>query len=99
MHIGSKPGERVYRAKTGGDTFIVLDTVRENVRMYVTVDTLLQPSVEALAQAKSQPYYTIESIGMVYLLREVSCQSYVEAGGEIAAHDIVAALEADVGTI
>jgi hypothetical protein len=72
LHIGSRPGEKVFVARQGGDTFLVLSTTERMVRLYKTVETLMAPSPEMARQYHDEPYFWVESTDMMYVLSEVS---------------------------
>jgi hypothetical protein len=70
----STPTHKVFQAKQGGDTFLVLDVPEHKVTLYQTVETLLHPGPDAADEWQDKPFVWAEEAGMMYVLSEVcSC--------------------------
>jgi hypothetical protein len=96
LEIGSKPTQRAYRAKQGGDTFIQVDTEDDSVRSYQTVETHMMPSVETALGYQDKPYYSDEETGMVYVLEEIASANWTHATSADAAADIMEDLKTPI---
>jgi hypothetical protein len=70
LQIDSKPSQRVFQARHGGDTFLMLDTEACVLHLYVVVDKLLCPTMGAVDQYNDRPIFWHDSTGMMYVLRE-----------------------------
>lgn len=93
MQIGSKPGQRVFRSRLGGDKFLVLDKAEEVCTLYATVDTLASPRRSSLEQYEDTPVFWAHGPGIMYILREVSSRSYEDANVPGEANAILAEME------
>lgn len=72
MQIGSRPGQKVFQAKLGGDTFLVCDMADCMLYLYTTVETLLKPKRKIVYELQDTPYFWVKETGMMYVLSEVS---------------------------
>ena len=93
MEIGSKPSEKVFQARQGGDTFLVLDIENRMLYLYKTVDTLLCPSMAAFDEHKDGLYFWSETTGMMYILSAVSEASFARMQDKEDAEHIIESLE------
>jgi hypothetical protein len=79
MQIGSKPSEKVFIAKEGGDTFLVLSFEDRMLHLYQTVETLLNPSAEAIEAHKDDLYFWAKNTGMMSILSRVNSCTFEHA--------------------
>lgn len=90
MQIGSKPAEKVFIAKEGGDTFLVLDFADRMLHLYQTVETLLNPSADMIAEHADEPYFWARNTGMMSVLSRVNSCTFE---GAKTPEDIVEIIE------
>jgi len=97
MQIGSKPDERLFIGREGGDTFLVLDFGERKLHLYKTVETLMNPSAETVAEHADEPYFWPNNTGMMSVLSRVNSCAFAgtETADEIVEiiEDLEAALE------
>jgi hypothetical protein len=93
LHIGSKPGEKVFQGRQGGDTFLVLSLADRMLHLYQVSETLLRPSMELFEEASKQPYFWSETTGMMYVLSEVSYCSWAHVEEKEDAESVLVDME------
>lgn len=76
LQIGSKPGQRAFQAKQGGDTYLVLSQSDRMLYLYTTVETLLCPGITVFEEYADRPYFWSEDSGMMSILSEVCHSSF-----------------------
>ena len=96
MQIGSKPSEKVFRDRQGGDTYLVMDTEEGMLYLYVTVDTLLRPGMDVFCARQEEPYFWHEDNGMMSILSEVSRRGFANLEGQQEAEQILSMMEEDL---
>jgi hypothetical protein len=94
MQIGSKPEERLFIGREGGDTFLVLDFAESRLRLYKTVETLMNPSAEVIAAHADKPYFWPRNAGMMSILAEVNSCTFEGAETAEEVVEIIEDLEA-----
>ncbi len=99
MQIGSKPSEKVYQGKESPDTFLVVDTEEAMLYLYVTVETLLCPRMEAFCARQDEPYFWHEVNGMMSVLVEVSRRGFANLWDQQEAEGILEAMEGELQTV
>jgi len=99
LQIGSKPGQSVYQNRQGKDTFLLLDLADCMLYLYVTVDTLLQPSAEAVAELQDTPYFWVKKTQMMYVLSEGNRCNFEHIQSKEEADDIIEDMEVAIAQV
>ncbi len=99
MQIGSRPGQKVYQDRLGGDTFLVYSPDDTMLYLYQTVETLLCPSITAFEEEQDRPYFWAEATGMMYVLSEVSRTSFADVETVAEANEILEDMEVHIDTL
>lgn len=99
LQIGSKPGEQVFQARKGGDTYLVFSAEDRMLYLYTTVETMLCPSITAYEGEMNRPYFWAESTGMMSVLSEVSRCSFAHVEDVEDAKDVLEFMEVNLGSV
>ena len=94
MQIGSKPSERLFIGRESGDTFLVVDFAEQELRLYATSETIMQPSPECVAEHADEPYFWAANTGMMSVLSLVNSCTIAGVKKPEDVVEIIADLEA-----
>lgn len=94
MQIGSKPSERLFIGRDSGDTFLVLDFAAQELRLYATQETVMNPSPECVAEHADVPYFWAANTGMMSVLSLVNSSTFAGAKTPADVVEIIEDLEA-----